>query len=994
MDFGSTIRTPAKAPAAKRATTPSMRSATPKSPFPSSGPNAGNGSGTSGSGNNGSGLATPNGDLRKPPIPHFGKPTAAAAAAANGAPGGGRPPLTSPPCTPKVTNNGHGGGGRGGAAGQHDDSICVAVRVRKFLHREEGEELVVRMKDSTTQLTMPNGDRKLYTFDHCFWSHDPEDQENPFADQLYVFASIGQQLVDNAVNGFNSTILSYGQTGSGKTYSVFGPENAEPEQEGLIPRVGKELFSRLAANSENGCRYKVTASMIEVYLENVYDLLNDREKLGIRGSMDTGFHLPGLKRFDVTDYSAVARLLARGAESRTLAATELNELSSRAHTMFELELKQITPEKTVTSKICLVDLAGSERVKDSKVEGVKFTQTCHINKSLLNLGNCIEAIVEKAKHPSKTITVPFRDSSLTKLLKESLGGNSKTILLCAISPSATDLSQTLAALRFADRAKQIKTHAVINEDALRDAKATNQLLQERYKLKMQRLQEEMQLELRSAEITEKELELEAEAARLQREKDDLLLERSRQQHLTGEERRRLEERQAELERQHEAILRTQKETLMEREQLRHESSRVLAEQEEIQKKRQEEEEERLLLVEQLQSAREELEALQEEREQCAKQYKLEQQLTEAKLAAVTKELEEGEARWKKLETDLRDSFQSEIESLYRLQEVKQKKMKLEAEERERELQKERQQAEEKAKEDVERAEQRCQERVLAAEKQGQLREEATRAELGCAMDALKRDHQLELSRATTQFKQELEEAQRSHQLREVQSKEQHLREVDQLTQELARLRSDHQQQVAALRHELEEHYHAQLTAVMQRHAQQLADAHIASEEARKQEVADISARHAQELESVRQQAHAKEQQLRSEFAARAQEQERGHQEALGDAQSKLQLSRQDHKQALADWQAEKEELLRAAQQARKESDQRIAELEQSLQRSSGELCHVRDEREQLSQWQGQMQEMLLQMNRKFGTNPIMAAHGAAGAGAGAASPPSSPNNRR
>eukprot|EP00668_Euglena_longa_P016847 GGOE01021158.1.p1 GENE.GGOE01021158.1~~GGOE01021158.1.p1 ORF type:complete len:1229 (+),score=440.03 GGOE01021158.1:40-3687(+) len=523
-----------------------------------------------------------------------------------------------------------------------DENMQVAVRVRSFLRREEGCALAVRMRQQTTQLCLPTGEKRLFSFDHCLWSHDAGG-ENPYADQAEVYRTLGSQLVDNALRGFNSTLLAYGQTGSGKTYSMYGAESPDPVTDGLIPRVCQELFSRIAtATAEGQCATcKVQASMTEVYLETIYDLLNGREKLAVRGNLETGFYVPGQRKFDVQDYSAVAALLQRGQAQRITACTELNDSSSRAHCLFELTVKQITSERTITSKISLVDLAGSERVKDSRVEGITLTQSCFINKSLLNLGNCMEAIVESAKNPHRQ--VPFRDSTLTKLLKESLGGNAHTILLVTISPATADAYQTLAALRFADRAKQIKTHAVINADALQDAKQCSRLIQEQYAARLQRLQEEMQLELRQAEIQERELELEREAMRLAEEKALISSERDTTLQLTAAKRKELEDRELQLGQQCRSVADAQAEVLRQREEVDAQATRIMQEQNERKLKKQQEEEEHLLTLERLRRLEEEYEAQQQAMAEQAADWQADQdrlewmqcELTEADTRALT-----------------------------------------------------------------------------------------------------------------------------------------------------------------------------------------------------------------------------------------------------------------------------------------------------------------------------------------------------------------------
>ncbi|KAJ9470553.1 Kinesin-like protein K39 [Diplonema papillatum] len=442
-----------------------------------------------------------------------------------------------------------------GANKQHKpgaENVVVAVRVRRFLDRElkkgNPDELCVRMSSATTSLKYHRG-TQTYSFDHCFWSinnHEETEGLAPYASQEDVYSTLGVPVIDNALKGFNSSIIAYGQTGSGKSYSIFGPKRSiGTAEEGLIPRICHELFRRVG--DQKDVRYKVTASMIEVYMENVHDLLRkDRTQLTIRGDLQRGFTVPGKTQKEVSCYADIEQLLRKGEELKTIASTALNDRSSRAHTLFELEIRAFG-KSTTTSKLTLCDLAGSERCKDAKTTSgtTEFNQACQINMSLLCLGKCVEAVVQRGHTHNVT---EFRNSCLTKLLKDSIGGNSKTVILVTVSPSIQDAHTTHQALRFADRAKCIQNHATINEDPIWEMKAKNALMHQMYKKRIAELEAAYAIETQQGQLSEQQLQLEQEAERLKGEK--LVLEQQRQEMarngLTEAEKRRLEQREAEL----------------------------------------------------------------------------------------------------------------------------------------------------------------------------------------------------------------------------------------------------------------------------------------------------------------------------------------------------------------------------------------------------------------------------------------------------------------
>lgn len=359
-------------------------------------------------------------------------------------------------------------------------SVKVAVRARPFNKREtdmhSGE--IIKMQGNKTTITnlkvLQSGASeelgrervKEFTFDYSYWSVDSRDPH--FVGQEQVFKDLGQEVVDNAFEGYNACIFAYGQTGSGKTFTMMG----SPDNEGLIPRICQELYARMRSNQNSGTTFRTEVSYLEIYNEKVKDLLKREStihNLRVREHPKLGPYVQDLSRHLVTDYSDVQELMARGNAHRTTACTAMNDVSSRSHAIFTLNFTQATlnrdmPSETV-SKVNLVDLAGSERADSTKATGQRLKEGGHINKSLVTLGTVISALAELSTSQSrKTVFIPYRDSVLTWLLKDSLGGNSKTIMIATISPAECNYGETLSTLRYANRAKNIINKPTINED--------------------------------------------------------------------------------------------------------------------------------------------------------------------------------------------------------------------------------------------------------------------------------------------------------------------------------------------------------------------------------------------------------------------------------------------------------------------------------------------------------------------------------------------------
>uniref|UniRef100_A0A8C5TT81 plus-end-directed kinesin ATPase n=1 Tax=Malurus cyaneus samueli TaxID=2593467 RepID=A0A8C5TT81_9PASS len=356
-------------------------------------------------------------------------------------------------------------------------SVKVAVRVRPFNSRETSKEskCIIQMQGNSTSIINPKNPKeapKSFSFDYSYWSHtSPEDP--CFASQSRVYNDIGKEMLLHAFEGYNVCIFAYGQTGAGKSYTMMGKQ--EESQAGIIPQLCEELFEKINDNSNEEMSYSVEVSYMEIYCERVRDLLNPKNKgnLRVREHPLLGPYVEDLSKLAVTSYTDIADLMDAGNKARTVAATNMNETSSRSHAVFTIVFTQkkhdtetdLSTEKV--SKISLVDLAGSERADSTGAKGTRLKEL-----------TSMEKISKKKK---KTDFIPYRDSVLTWLLRENLGGNSRTAMVAALSPADINYDETLSTLRYADRAKQIKCNAVINEDP--NAKLVRELKEEVTRLK-------------------------------------------------------------------------------------------------------------------------------------------------------------------------------------------------------------------------------------------------------------------------------------------------------------------------------------------------------------------------------------------------------------------------------------------------------------------------------------------------------------------------------
>ncbi|XP_012923911.1 chromosome-associated kinesin KIF4A isoform X5 [Heterocephalus glaber] len=337
--------------------------------------------------------------------------------------------------------------------------VRVALRCRPLVPKEisEGCQMCLSFVPGEPQVVV--GNDKSFTYDFVF---------DPSTEQEEVFNTAVAPLIKGIFKGYNATVLAYGQTGSGKTYSMGGAYSAEQENEptvGVIPRVIQLLFKEIDKKSDFEFTLKV--SYLEIYNEEILDLLcPSREKacqINIREDPKEGIKIIGLTEKNVLVALDTVSCLEQGNNCRTVASTAMNSQSSRSHAIFTISIEQRKKNdknSSFRSKLHLVDLAGSERQKKTKAEGDRLKEGININRGLLCLGNVISALGDD----KKCGFVPYRDSKLTRLLQDSLGGNSHTLMIACVSPADSNLEETLNTLRYADRARKIKNKPVVNFD--------------------------------------------------------------------------------------------------------------------------------------------------------------------------------------------------------------------------------------------------------------------------------------------------------------------------------------------------------------------------------------------------------------------------------------------------------------------------------------------------------------------------------------------------
>eukprot|EP00667_Euglena_gracilis_P002036 EG_transcript_2036 len=380
------------------------------------------------------------------------------------------------------------------------DSVKVIVRVRPFTDDEVKASLgkpqptVLPNSDTLVSCVSPANPtvRHTFPFDRVAWSVPPEQFGGaavPYAGQDALFDEVGLPTVSSSFQGYNGCIFAYGQTCSGKTYTMMGWDG----DEGLIPRLCREVFARIGGRGAEGpgaprVSYSVTLSFLEIYMEGVCDLTIPKgngaaRNLSVYHDPQLGPIVKDLKCETVGGWDDVRRILQVGNRQKTIRATAMNDRSSRSHVVIQLTITQTEVvgrvgrrevSKTRRSRLNLIDLAGSEKISKSKVEGQGMQEAANINKSLTTLGRVIDALIEGGRSH-----VPYRDSVLTTLLSDSLGGNSRTYMVACLSPAQRNYEETLSTLRYAVRTRSVVNLVKVNEDA---ASALIHELQEELKL--------------------------------------------------------------------------------------------------------------------------------------------------------------------------------------------------------------------------------------------------------------------------------------------------------------------------------------------------------------------------------------------------------------------------------------------------------------------------------------------------------------------------------
>jgi len=364
---------------------------------------------------------------------------------------------------------------------QHQDinpetSVRVAVRIRPLITRERTEACRVCTHVTPNEPQVWLGDEKAFTYDHVF---------DVGTKQAHIYDVCVKKLVEGCFFGYNATVLAYGQTGSGKTYTM-GTGFSESEQDncdesqGIVPRAVHQVFERIEAEihkakekNQQSPEFKITAQFLELYNEELIDLLDETHPNSsnkhIKIHQENGtVQVVGATVKPVRTISEALGCLETGALARTTASTQMNTQSSRSHAIFTLTIQQSVMAsetqdvETLSAKFHFVDLAGSERLKRTGATGERAKEGISINTGLLCLGNVISVLGDESRKASH---VPYRDSKLTRLLQDSLGGNSQTVMIACISPSEQDFMESLNTLRYANRARNIKNKVIINQDS-------------------------------------------------------------------------------------------------------------------------------------------------------------------------------------------------------------------------------------------------------------------------------------------------------------------------------------------------------------------------------------------------------------------------------------------------------------------------------------------------------------------------------------------------
>ena len=370
--------------------------------------------------------------------------------------------------------------------GSYNILVCVRCRPLSFSEKQLSSNETIRIMDNKMVVLIDpieyNGPTKIfknrsreqtYAFDFAFDKN---------CSQYIVFENSTKFLIDGVVNGFNATVFAYGATGAGKTYTMLGDDN----NPGIMPLTLRELFNKV--NSFNDREYKLKFWYLEIYNENIRDLLKfmgrnnssnnlnntdnnisltSNEYLDLREDPERGVIVNGSTEINVNNSNDMLKIFKRGNRNRTQEATGANETSSRSHAILQVSIEYRDKNSGIDieikfSKLSLIDLAGSERASATQNRGIRLIEGANINRSLLTLGNCINALCDANMKGNKKPYIPYRDSKLTRLLKDSLGGNARTVMIANVSPSINTFEDTYNTLKYANRAKNIKTFVTRN----------------------------------------------------------------------------------------------------------------------------------------------------------------------------------------------------------------------------------------------------------------------------------------------------------------------------------------------------------------------------------------------------------------------------------------------------------------------------------------------------------------------------------------------------
>lgn len=342
------------------------------------------------------------------------------------------------------------------------EAVRVVVRCRPLSRREVASESenILEIDERLGQITVrnpkapPDDPMKVFTFDSVYgWESKQSD----------VYDDAVRPLVESVLQGFNVTIFAYGQTGTGKTHTMQG-ESDDPDMRGVIPNSFHHIFTQISRTQNQ--KYLVRSSYLEIYQEEIRDLLckDNNKKLELKENSEFGVYVKDLTSVVTKNAKEIGHVMDIGNQSRSVGFTNMNERSSRSHAIFVItvECSEVGPDgqdHIRVGKLNMVDLAGSERQSKTGAKGKRLKEATKINLSLSALGNVISALVD-----GKSTHVPYRDSKLTRLLQDSLGGNAKTVMIATVGPSHKNFDETLATLRYASRAKNIKNKPRINED--------------------------------------------------------------------------------------------------------------------------------------------------------------------------------------------------------------------------------------------------------------------------------------------------------------------------------------------------------------------------------------------------------------------------------------------------------------------------------------------------------------------------------------------------